>query len=469
MDETYRGHDGAAEPDRPAQPGPGYAPGSTATFRYTAPPPGPYAQYAQYGAGQYPGQYGAGQYGAGQPGWPPPPLWPPQQPYWPPPPPRRGLPGWAIAVLAFGLVVLLFGGITVAVAIQHAARGSGPSASGWSGPQGGYGAPAAPAPANPGNADAAAIAAKVNPAVVDVNTILGYQNGRAAGTGVVLSSSGLVLTNNHVVAGATSISVTDVGDGQTYQAAVVGYDRSEDIAVVQLKDASGLATASIGDSSKVRVGDSIVAIGNAGGTGGTPAAAPGTVTGLNRSITASDEGNGTSETLRGLIEVNANVVSGDSGGPLVNTSGQVIGIDTAASAGFQYQNGQDQTGGDGFAIPINQAMTIAKQIQAGTASSTVHIGQTAFLGVQTRAGRDAQQTVAGAPVAGVLSGSPAEAAGLARGDVIQSLNGKAVDSATTLTTLLDAQHPGDRVSVGWVDVNGQSHTATVTLVAGPVG
>ena len=113
-------------------------------------------------------------------------------------------------------------------------------------------------------------------------------------------------------------------------------------------------------------------------------------------------------------------------------------------------------------------MTIAKQIQAGNASATVHIGATAFLGVQTRGGRGAQG-IGGAPVSGVVSGSPAESAGLARGDVIQSLNAKAVDSATTLTTLLDAQHPGDKVSVGWVDANGQSHTATVTLATGPVG
>src|SRR5205814_6481301 len=130
---------------------------------------------------------------------------------------------------------------------------------------------------------------------------------------------------------------------------------------------SGLATASIGDSSRVSIGDSVVAIGNAGGTGGTPAVAAGTVTALNRSITATDDAAGTSETLRELIEVNANIVSGDSGGPLANSSGQVVGIDTAASAGFQYQGGQDPAGGDGYAIPINQAMTIAKQIQAGTA------------------------------------------------------------------------------------------------------
>jgi S1-C subfamily serine protease len=444
----------------PAYAGPGHAGGP-------GQPVWPGQPGAAGGPGQpvWPGQPGAAG-GPGQPGWPPPPLWPPQQPYWPPPPPRRGLPGWAVGAIALGLVALLVGGLAVAVAIGRAAR-STTSANDWSGPQGGGGYTAPAAPANPGSADADAVAAKVDPAVVDINTVLGYRNGRAAGTGIVLSPTGLVLTNNHVVAGSTSISVTDVGNGRTYTASVLGYDRSEDVALIQLKDASGLATAVIGDSSKVSIGDSVVALGNAGGTGGTPAIAAGTVTALNRSITASDDAAGTSETLRGLIEVNANIVSGDSGGPLANSSGQVIGIDTAASAGFQYQDGQSGTGGDGYAIPINQAMTIAKQIQAGTASSTVHIGQTAFLGVQTRSERG--QAVQGAPVAGVLSGSPAESAGLTRGDVIVSLAGQPVDSATTLTTLLDAHHPGDRVSLGWTDSAGQTHSASVVLAAGPTG
>src|SRR5205823_10812767 len=131
--------------------------------------------------------------GAGQPGWPPPPpgYWPPQQPYWPPPPPRRGLPGWAIGAIALGLVVLLIGGLVVAIGIGRAVR-STTSSNDWSGPQGGgYTAPAAPANPGTGNADANAVATKVDPFVVDVNTVLGYQNGRAAGTGIVLSSTGL--------------------------------------------------------------------------------------------------------------------------------------------------------------------------------------------------------------------------------------------------------------------------------------
>ena len=233
-----------------------------------------------------------------------------------------------------------------------------------------------------GPSDVNAIASKIDPGLVDIDTTLGYQQEQAAGTGIVLSSDGVILTNNHVIDGATTISVTDVGNGKTYTASVVGYDRTKDIAVLQLHNASGLTTANLGNSSTASVGEDVVGVGNAGGTGGTPSAAGGTVTALNQSITASDEGDGTSEQLSGLIETNADIQPGDSGGALVNTSGQVLGIDTAASAGFSFQSNDQSSGTQGFAIPIDTALTIARQIVAGNASSTVHIGTTAFLGVE---------------------------------------------------------------------------------------
>ena len=222
----------------------------------------------------------------------------------------------------------------------------------------------------------------MDPGLVDIDTTLGYQQEEAAGTGIVLTSTGEVVTNNHVIDGATTISVTDVGNGKTYSASVVGYNRTKDIAVLQLHGASGLNTATIGNSSSVSVGEDIVGIGNAGGTGGTPSAAGGTVTALNQSITASDEGDGTSEQLTDLIQTNADIQPGDSGGSLVDTSGDVLGIDTAASAGFSFQSSGQSSGNQGYAIPINEAITIAKEIEAGTSSSTVHIGATAFLGVE---------------------------------------------------------------------------------------
>ena len=324
------------------------------------------------------------------------------------------------------------------------------------------------------------IASRVDPAIVDVTSTLGYQNGKAMGTGIVLTSNGEILTNNHVINGATSISVTDIGNGKTYKATVVGYDESHDIAVLQLSGASGLTTATTGNSSTVQVGDNVVALGNAGGVGGTPSVAAGSVTALNQSITASDEGSGTSEQLSGLIETNADIQAGDSGGPLVNSHGQVIGIDTAASSGYQFggnglggngfgDNGSSGSGQtsttQGFTIPINTALSIARQIEAGQASSTVHIGETAFLGVGIASSN--QQSGTGVTIQGAQSGTPAASAGLTGGDVITSVAGQTVSSGTSIQQVLERYHPGDKVSIAWTDTSGQSHTATVTLATGP--
>jgi len=233
----------------------------------------------------------------------------------------------------------------------------------------------------------------------------------------------------------------------------------------------------------------VVGVGNAGGTGGTPSAAGGTVTALNQTITASDEGDGTSEQLSGLIETNANIQPGDSGGALVNTNGEVVGVDTAASAGYSFQFNGQSSGNQGFAIPIGTALSIAHQIQSGNGSSTVHIGATAFLGVEIspsgssssdngggfgglfggnsgNTGNSGSST-SGAAVAGVVTNGPAQEAGLAQGDVIISLGGKTVSSANDLTSAMLTHHPGDKVSVSWTDGSGQSHTATVQLSSGP--
>src|SRR6476469_7410146 len=191
--------------------------------------------------------------------------------------------------------------------------------------------PASSSGSSRGSVDLSALAAKVDPGLVDINTRLSHQNGSVAGTGIVLSASGEVLTNNHVISGGISIDVTDAGNGKTYPATVVGYDRSHDVAVLQLQNASGLQTASIGDSSSVAVGDAIAAIGNAGGRGGTPSIVAGTVSGLGHAITVSDDIAGSAEHLVGMIPVTADLQPGDSGGPLVNAAGQVVGIATAAA------------------------------------------------------------------------------------------------------------------------------------------
>ncbi len=330
---------------------------------------------------------------------------------------------------------------------------------------------------------ASQIASRVNPAVVDIWSTDGYQQASSAGTGIVLTSNGEVLTNNHVIEGATSIKATDVGNGKTYTAKVVGYDASHDVAVLQLQNASGLTTASLGDSSSVKTGDSVVALGNAGGKGGTPSVATGTVTALNQSITASDELSSTSEQLTGLIETNADIQPGDSGGPLVNVYGQVIGIDTAASSGFQFQSQSSQTT-QAYAIPIDAAESIANQIEAGKTSADVHIGDTAFLGVQIQSasqGADngfgglggfggpnsGNNSSSGVMVAGTLSGSPAANAGLTQGDEITAIGGQSVSTPDDVAHALVKYHPGDSISISWVDQAGQSHTANVTLASGP--
>jgi S1-C subfamily serine protease len=380
------------------------------------------------------------------------------------------------------------------------------------------------------------IESKVDPGLVDVVSTLSYQNETAEGTGMVLTSTGEILTNNHVIDGATSIKVTDIGNGKTYTATVVGYDASKDIAVLQLQDASGLQTVSLGNSSSVTVGSKVTALGNAGGKGGTPSVATGTVTALNQSITASDEGSDNSEQLSGLIESNAPIQAGDSGGSLVNSSGQVIGMDTAASSASDSPNAQADTpgsssgssgsgtggygyggygyggygtggtgsgfggagtggtgtgGGTGssgtgsgstattqaYSIPINEAVTMAKQIEAGNASSTVHIGSTGFLGIEvapadsssgsTGGFGSGSGTTSGAEIEGTLSGSPAATAGLAEGDVITSVAGQSVTSSSSISSILATDHPGDKVSVTWTDTSGASQTSTITLAAGP--
>lgn len=337
---------------------------------------------------------------------------------------------------------------------------------------------------------ASQIAQRVDPAIVDITSTLGYQGAKAMGTGIVLTSNGEILTNNHVISGATSVSVTDVGNGKTYKATVAGYDESHDVAVLKLSGASGLATAVTGDSSGVATGDTVVALGNAGGHGGTPAVASGQVTALNQSVTASDSSSGTSENLTGMIQTNADIQSGDSGGPLVNSRGQIIGVDTAASSSYQMSGGSGYgrfggpgggsqgssqgAGGSGsqqttgFSIPINTALSIASQITGGHASATTHIGPTAFLGLEFSA--DAQQggqAGGGAEIAGAAQGTPAASAGLSQGDVVTSVGGQSVSSSSDIQKVLIGYHPGQKVTLAWTDAFGQSHTATVTLTSGP--
>jgi S1-C subfamily serine protease len=314
------------------------------------------------------------------------------------------------------------------------------------------------------------VAQRIDPGVVDIVTQIasGDNGGEAAGTGMVISSNGVVLTNNHVISEAAKITATDIGNNRTYTAHVVGYDASHDVAVLQLVNASGLTTVPLGDSSTVRVGQTVVTIGNAGGVGGTPSAAGGTVAGLGQSITAADDLSNTYEKLTGLIQIDGQLEPGDSGGPLVNSAGKVIGMDTAASSTFSFQG----SNAAGFAIPINTALSIERKIVAGQGSSTIHIGATPMLGVEVAQNRACGSfggpvgSFNGALVCEAISGTPAAAAGLGEGDTIVALGGHTVGSASALVRVKDLYHPGDRVSVTWLDPDGGRHTATLRLGTG---
>ena len=459
------------------------------------------------------GQPPAGPGGFGGPTSPMPPM--------PPRPPRRriGLLSYIGVALAAGAL-----GAGTVVALYHPAANSSAAPA----PKSSAVAPA-PAASNPAplptysgpgtSASESAILKKVAPGLVIINTTLQYSAEAAAGTGMVISAGGRVLTNNHVIENATKISATVLATGRTYPVKVVGYDVTGDIALLQMQGASGLHTVPTGDSAQVKTGDPVVAMGNAQGQSEIVPAA-GQVTGVNQTITANDQGGTiTSETLHGMIETNADVVSGDSGGPLANSAGEVIGMDTA---GDDVGYSQQQTA-TGFAIPINTALAVAHQIAAGQASSAVTIGYPPFIGIyigkgsssspQAQAAQEQQNTnggfgnfpgfgtpgngsgtgnsgtggnascytsdanlavpssiasvSSGTLVLGTICNSPATSAGLTAGSVITAVNGQAVGSPADLTGIVSKYRPGTTISVTWVTPAGQRETASLALTAGP--
>ena len=348
----------------------------------------------------------------------------------------------------------------------------------------------------PGAMNDEAVYDVVEPGVVDVTANLQYLQEAAEGTGFVIdAAAGLVLTNNHVINGATSVTVTPVMSGKSYQARVLGYDRTDDVALLQLPGVTGLKAVTIGNSWPVSAGTPVLAIGNEAGQGGSPTVAPGVISGLDRSIVASDQSSGLIETLHGMMQTSADVRPGDSGGPLADAGGRVIGMDTAAGGGTVYS---------GYAIPINHAMPIARQIAARQPSTRIQIGLPAFLGVlvpvssstdpwrQAREERRKTGTASssgsgctnsdttaipasiapapsGALVDGVLCGTAAASAGIFAGDVITSIGGRAVTSPGSLTALVDRYPAGSKAPLAWVSPDGSQHTAVVTLNAGPAG
>jgi S1-C subfamily serine protease len=291
--------------------------------------------------------------------------------------------------------------------------------------------------------------------VVVIDTTLDYTAGyQAAGTGMILSSNGLVLTNNHVIESSTSIKVTVESTGKTYTAQVVGSDTTADVAVLQLVGASGLSTVKFAPSESVTVGESVYSVGNAEGTGSL-VTATGTVGAINQSLTVGSDSSDASESLTGLIELNSDVVSGDSGGPLFDKSGNVIGIVTAASSGTAQVTG--------YAINIAQVLTVVNQIEAGKASSTITIGYPAFLGVDIASTTSA----IGVPVQNAIAGMPAAAVGIVAGDVITAVNGTPMTTPAQLSATITSYKVGQRVTITWQTQAGATQSAVVTLAAGP--
>ena len=465
---TNHPYEPAGEPTEPVHPAAPYQP--TYDYPYGAYYGAPYDAAAQptYVEGQLPPFADPNLVG-----YPPPPPagYPSGYPggYWLPPssPPKRRS-GWRLgAGVATLTAAALVGGMMIGNAVSgdssnsNSADGqlvpSTPGSGNGSGNGGGTGQ--LPGSTGGGTSTSVTLAnAKQKVGVVTIVSTLRYQNSQSAGTGMILSSDGEVLTNNHVINGATSIVVTVASTGKSYRADVVGTAPSKDVAVIQLRNASGLKTAKLADNSDdAKIGDPVVGVGNAGGTGALRASS-GKVTDLDQTITASDDGSGTNaERLTGLIQVDAPIISGDSGGPLYDASGEVIGMDTAASA-----NPGEATA---YAIPIEDAVSVADQIEAGHESSTVHIGLPAFLGVQI----SSASSVKGALVESLLEG-PASAAGIRPGSVITKVGGTAITTGSALRTALQKFQPGDHVKITWAnpaDAAGSSHSATVTLASGP--
>jgi S1-C subfamily serine protease len=300
--------------------------------------------------------------------------------------------------------------------------------------------------------DTSEATAQQSTGLVEISTTLEYGAGEAAGTGIVIGSGGLVVTNHHVVEGATAIEVTDVTTGKQYGAKVLGYDASKDVAVLQLQDASGLATVTT-DPGGASLGSSVTAVGDAGGDGGSLTAAPGEVTDLHHPITVQDDLTGAGVKLTNLIEVSSDVVPGDSGGALLNADGDVVGMNVAASEGSG-----DVTG---YVIPIGRVLRVADAILAGDESGSVVIGGTPFLGVQLADDF--------ATIAGVVDGSPAARLGLAAGDTVTSVDGTRVGTADQLRSAVGAHEPGDSITVDWSDTSGATHSGEVSLTTGPIG
>ncbi|HEX4520368.1 MAG TPA: trypsin-like peptidase domain-containing protein [Gaiellaceae bacterium] len=295
--------------------------------------------------------------------------------------------------------------------------------------------------------------------IVDITTVVPYSKEVSYGTGVVLTPDGEVVTNNHVIRGATQVKVHDLDNNRRYAARIVGYSVAADVALLRLNHASGLQTIVPGP---VHVSQAVIGLGN-DGRSGSPRAEPGKVTGLAATITAFADDGG-SEKLTGLISTSAPLQPGDSGGPLLDSSGRTIGIDTAGSPLFILgPNARHR----GYAIPFARVRTIVKQIGQGRTSASVHVGPTAFLGLTFQPSNAYTGLSPGLTIVTVAKDSPAEAAGLRPGDLLTSINNVQLAAAPDFEAFLFRTRPGTRLRVGWTDLTGGTHAAPIVAATGP--
>jgi serine protease Do len=286
--------------------------------------------------------------------------------------------------------------------------------------------------------DVQAILAKVEPAVVSIRTrtlslgdFLKPVPGEGAGTGFIIGSDGVIVTNNHVVAGAQSIEVV-FADDRKMPARVLGKDPATDLAVVKV-EAGGLPAAALGDSDQLKVGDDVVAIGNALALEGGPTVTRGIVSALNRTITAE---NGVR--LEHVLQTDAAINPGNSGGPLVNAAGEVVGINTAVAGDAQ---------NIGFSIAISPARPIIDELRQGTTRTRPFLGVKMFTLTPSIAEGLGIKADKGALIADVTAGSGAELAGMRSGDVITAIDGKEVKAAEDVTAAVGTHKPGDQIKV----------------------
>jgi putative serine protease PepD len=333
----------------------------------------------------------------------------------------------AVAALAFGIVTL---------------RGNGSASD----------PPHDEAALNVATPTARTVATSSNPSQVYSSTHTGVvkiTTESGLGTGIVLDKQGDILTNDHVVDGASRFNVSFDSSNTTHTAKLVGTDPSDDLAVIKIDPAGlNLTPLTLGDSDTVQVGATVYALGNPFGY--TNSFSEGIVSGLDRTMTAPN-----GFTIGHSIQTDASINPGNSGGPLLDASGNVVGINAQIASNGSPAGGEGQNNGVGFAIPINTAKSVITQLE-----KTGHVSH-GYLGIATADGK-----TAGATVGSVQPGSPAESAGLQQGDVIRTIDGKAVSSSEDVVSAISGRSPGTKITLG-IERGGQTKSVTVTLEQQP--